>query len=184
MIRLLPLLLLLACAPAEAAVTLVFLSRDFGEVFPHAYVEVTGATDADPGHPVDANYGFTATATTPAILLGPVAGEIMSVNTIYRRKSLRHFSIRLTDARYAQVMALVETWRTLPGRSYSLNRRNCVHFVAAVARTVGLSAEDDPALMKKPRSFLEKVTRANPQVRVEEPASPEQPVRTPAEAGA
>lgn len=178
--------LVLSVSPADAAVTLGFLSRDFGEVYPHAYIELTGTTDADPGHAVDANYGFTAISATPAVLLGPVAGEVMSVNAVYRRKSQRHFSVRLTDARYAEILALVDRWRTRPGKTYSLNRRNCVHFVAAVARAVGLSADDDPKLMKKPRSFLEKVTRANPQVDTGDAFTPEQvtPKRSPAQAGA
>lgn len=161
---LLALLLLAPFAPTQAAVTIHFLSRDFGETFPHAFIELGGTIDADPARPIDANYGFTATSSSPAVLLGSVPGEVISVSPAYRRKSQRHFSVRLTDAQYAQVMDEVHRWETLPGKSYNLNRRNCVHFVAAVARLIGLSAADDPRLMKKPRSFLEQVTRTNPTV--------------------
>lgn len=164
-VRLLLLALLLGLGvPAQAAVTITFLSRDFGESFPHAFVEVTGATDADPATAVDTNYGFTAKAVTPAILMGSVGGKVDQVDAGYVRKSQRHFAVRLSDAQYAEVLRTVDEWRNLPAPSYNLNRRNCVHFVAAVARAIGLDAADAPGLMKKPRSFLVGVTAKNPTV--------------------
>src|ERR1700722_8443666 len=65
----LPLLLSLA-APAQAAVTLTFYSRDmhvglFNIQFPHGFIVLSGMTDA--GVPVDANYGLIPTGVTGAV---------------------------------------------------------------------------------------------------------------------
>lgn len=147
--------------PAQSAVTLTFLSRDLGVDFPHAFVETTGATDADPDNVIHANYGFTARVVSPSILLGPVNGEIMSVSESYVRGSDRHFSVQLTDGQYADFLRLVDQWRTLPGRSYDLHKRNCVHFVAAVANFAGLKVMHAGDLMLKPRSFLDDVAFEN-----------------------
>lgn len=154
------LLVLWSLSPATAGVVVTFYSRDMGESFPHAFFGVTGVPDAG-GAAVDTNYGFTAKHTTPAILFGPVLGEIVSVTPAYLAKSDAHMRLEINDAEYERLMELVKRWRDLPGKSYSLNRRNCVFFVADAARAIGLDAADDPKLMKKPRSFLESVVRRN-----------------------
>lgn len=158
-----PLLLvvLLAGWPAGAAVTLTFYARELGARFPHAFVHTTGATDAEPDVVIDANYGFTAKRLTPALLTGPVPGEIVAVDGAYIAKSDPHLTLTLSDDQYRRVLATVERWRGLPGRSYDLNRRNCVHFVGDVARAVGLRVTDPPALMKRPRSYLIDLARMN-----------------------
>ena len=66
----------------------------------------------------------------------------------------------LTDEQYRSVMALVERWRALPQPSYSLDRRNCVSFVAEVATSLGLQA-DPRGLMRRPRAFLDRVRDRN-----------------------
>lgn len=159
------LLLLIAAAPATAAVTITFYSHEFGSRFPHAFIYLEGTPDAG-GAPVAGNYGFTATSVTPAILMGSVKGDVESASPSYVAKSQPHWQMRLTDTQYGEVLALLEKWRTLPGRSYNLNRRNCVHFVAEMARTLGLRADEKAELMKKPRSFLEDVLRQNAALRV------------------
>lgn len=159
------LLLALAGSSARAAVTLAFYSRDLSDnSFPHAFILVTGATDADPAHRIDDNYGFTAKSVTPALLMGRVAGEVIAVNAGYLRHSQPHLRMTLTDAQYAAVMATVARWRGLPAPSYDLGHRNCVFFVGDVARTLGLRVEDAPALMKKPRSYLQHLVALNPGV--------------------
>lgn len=153
---------LLALAPthAPAAVQITFLSKEFGASFPHAYVALQGAVDRS-GEKIDANYGFTATHVSPAVLMGSVQGEVMSVDRDYMSKSDRHFTITLSDSEYDRVMEIVERWRTLQQPSYNLNRQNCVFFVAHVAAALGMKAETPGALMKKPRSYLEMVVRTN-----------------------
>lgn len=154
------LLMLLSPAAAFAAVEISFYSKDMGSSFPHAFVRLTGSLDSS-GEEVDVNYGFTATRVSPAVLLGSVQGEIMSVDDAYIAASDRHFSVTLSDSEYGVVLAAVERWRTLPQPSYNLNRRNCVFFVADMAATLGMTADTPRALMKKPRSYLEALGRAN-----------------------
>ena len=152
--------LLLWASPAPAAVEIRFHSKDFGVSFPHAFIVLTGTVDAT-GEPVDANYGFTLRHLIgPSVLFGRVQGTIESVGVDFIEHSNRHFTMTLTDDQYRQVMALVEEWRALPQPSYSLDRRNCVSFVAAVATLLGLEA-DPRGLMRRPRAFLDRVRAQN-----------------------
>ena len=145
---------------AAAAVDITFYSKEFGSSFPHAFVALNGTIDRS-GERVDTNYGFTATHVSPAVLMGSVQGEVMTVDAKYQGGSDAHFTLRLSDSEYDQVMATVERWRTLPQPSYHLNRQNCVFFVAHVAAALGMTADTPKALMKKPRSYLEMLGRAN-----------------------
>lgn len=157
-------LLILAPAPALATVEITFYSHEFGSNFPHAFITLEGKDDRT-GAKISANYGFTATHVTPAILLGSVKGEVFSrspeKDAAYLASSDRHFSFTLSDAELDKVMATVEKWRTLPQPSYNLNRQNCVFFIADVAASLGMAADTPNALMKKPRSYSEHLTRAN-----------------------
>lgn len=158
------LLLIGAPTPAPAAVEIAFYSRELGgNNFPHAFVSLRGTLDAT-GEEVDTSYGFTAKAITPAILWGSVAGEVIVEGPRQIARSDRQFALTLSDAQYHAVMAVVEEWRSRPQPSYNLNRRNCVHFVAQIAETVGLRVEYVSRLMKRPRSFLEHVHALNPQL--------------------
>ncbi|MBW6528889.1 hypothetical protein KZ813_18775 [Sphingomonas sp. RHCKR7] len=161
------LLLALAAWPAQAAVTMTFWSRDFGDYFPHAFFQLRGTLDAG-GAPVDVSYGFTARSVTPAILFGNVAGQIERPKLTYMQGSKVRFAVTLSDAHYAAVLALVREWDAATGDStYNLGKRNCVTFVREAARRAGLVTVDFPKLMKKPTSFLHAVAAANAaQVRV------------------
>lgn len=157
-------LLALMPACASAAVKITFYSHEFGSSFPHAFITLEGSDDRT-GKKIKADYGFTATHVTPAILLGSVQGEVMSLDPVkdvkYLGTSDLHFAFTLTDAEYDAVMATVERWRTLKQPSYNLNRQNCVFFVAHVAAALGMKADTPRQLMKKPRSYLQSVTKAN-----------------------
>lgn len=163
--RILPLLMAL-CAlivvhPAQAAVTITFWSHELGSSFPHAFFTLRGVPDAG-GAAVDANYGFTPKTISPAILMGTVPGRLDIAKPAYIANSDAQFSLVLSDAQYARVMALVAAWdeRTGDGQ-YHMNRRNCVHFVQEAAKIAGVAQVDFPALMKKPRSYLKAVATAN-----------------------
>jgi hypothetical protein len=157
-------LLLLHPAAALATVRISFYSHEFGSNFPHAFITLEGQDDRT-GDKINANYGFTATHISPGILLGPVKGEVFSREPAkeagYIAASDRHFSFALTDAEYDALLARIDKWRNLKQPSYDLNRRNCVHFVADMAAALGMTAETPKALMKKPRSYTEHLTRAN-----------------------
>jgi hypothetical protein len=157
-------LLILSAAEAPTAVRISFYSHEFGANFPHAFITLEGQDDRT-GARINANYGFTATHVTPAILLGSVGGEIFSreaeKDAAYLASSDAHFSFTLKDAEYEAVLATIEKWRKLKQPSYNLNRQNCVHFVADVAASLGMAADTPKALMKKPRSYTEFLTRTN-----------------------
>jgi hypothetical protein len=153
---------LLVAMPAQAAITITFWSHEFGSSFPHAFFTLRGVPDAG-GAAVDANYGFTPKAITPAILMGTVPGRLDIAKPAYIANSDAQFSLLLTDAQYARILALVAGWsdKTGDGR-YNMNSRNCIHFVAEAARIAGVATVEFPALMKKPRSYLKAVAAANP----------------------
>lgn len=148
-------------ASARAQVTVTFYSHELGSSFPHAFIVLKGTTGSG-SIPVDANFGFTAKSVSPAILMGPVMGVIEAAKPGYIRHSDRKFALTITDEQYASLIALVGKWRALPGKSYDLNRRNCIHFVGEVAQVLGLRVMFDKKLIKRPRSFLESIIRLNP----------------------
>lgn len=145
---------------ARADVLVTFYSHDFGSSFPHAFFTVEGTPTR--GGAVDSNYGFTAKSVSPAILMGSVAGEVESVKPSYIASSDKRFALRVDDLRYDALMAVVAKWRAIPGKSYNLDKRNCVHFIGEAAQAVGLTVVFDKKLMKKPKSFLLNVERLNP----------------------
>jgi hypothetical protein len=147
--------------PAAAAVEVAFYSREMsGNHFPHAFVRLSGTLDST-GAPVEATYGFTARSVTPAILLGSVSGEVRSEPARDAARSDRRFALTVTDDQYTALLATVERWRSRRQPSYNLNRRNCVHFVADIARSLGLSTAGAERLMKRPGAFLEHLRRLN-----------------------
>jgi hypothetical protein len=159
------LLLLVSALPARAAVTITFWSHELGNSFPHAFFTLRGVPDAG-GPAVDRDWGFSPDTIGPAILFGPVKGVIEQAKPAYLRGSDAQFSLVLTDAQYAAVLALIEEWGITGDSTYRLETRNCVHFVQEAARRAGLTTVDFPKLMKKPRSYLKAVAAANPQVTV------------------
>lgn len=152
--------LFLLPTPAAAQVVLSFYSHELGSSFPHAFVVLKGKTEE--GRVVDTNFGFTAKTLTPAILMGSVRGVVETSKPSYIASSDRQFSVQIDDRKYQDVLAVVERWRTRPGKSYNLNKSNCIHFVGEIAQAVGLKVVFEKALIKKPRSFLLSLVSLNP----------------------
>jgi hypothetical protein len=146
---------------AHAEVQATFYSHDFGAYFPHAFVRLRGKIEAT-GQPIDTNYGFTAVSTSPALLMGSVKGMIETKDAKYVANSNAHFTLKLSDNDYARFMALVDKWRNLPGKSYSLNSRNCVHFAMEAAALLGVAVNRKSRFFKKPRSFMVEMMGINP----------------------
>ena len=184
--RLIRLLLLIALlgtgVAARAEITISFYSKDFASSFPHAYVRLTGVDDQT-GKAVDSNYGFTPWSVSPSILFGPVRGFVETMDPLYVSRSDMHFSLKLTDDQYRQVLSIVDKWRNAPQPSYRLNSRNCITFVAEVASSLGLQAPVIPKLMKKPKSYLNAITELNSAAIAQWPGGagivfpPQQPVK-------
>ena len=162
---LIALLLMLLPVQARAEIIATFYSHDFGDYFPHTFFTLKGTVDAT-GEVVDTNYGFTAKSTSPAILLGSVTGIIESKDAKYIERSNAHFTLTLDDAKYQSLIAHVEKWRNLPGKSYNLNKQNCVHFVMEAAALLGLSVNRKSKLFKKPKSFVLEMMTLNPQLKL------------------
>lgn len=164
-------LLLSMSSPAWAAVEVAFYSRELGgNNFPHAFVALRGTVDGT-GEVVDTSLGFTAKAVTPAILFGSVGGEVVVEGERQIARSDRQFAVILTDAQYAEVMAVVERWRNRRQPSYNLSRRNCIHFVGEIAAAAGLQVDYPRNLLRRPRSYLQHVRALNPQLMPADAAS-------------
>lgn len=154
-------LLALGAMPAAAAVQITFYSKQLTSSFPHAFVIMRGTLERN-GARIDEDYGFTAKSVSPAILMGAVKGEVVSDhNAGYVARSDAHFTLTISDSEYDRVMATVQRWRTRAQPSYDLGTRNCIHFVAEIAASVGMRAETPKKLMRKPRSYLDFLTAAN-----------------------
>lgn len=160
------LLALVAATAAAAEVRVTFHSFNgsmpFGR-FPHAFVAFDGTLDAT-GEPVKENFGWSAKTISPAVLSGPVYGIILIEKDKWLTKTNRHFTIPLTDAQYRTLRAEVEAFRTHPGKYYSLEDRNCIHFVGRMAELLGLKVEYPDDMMRKPRSWLNHIGDLNPQL--------------------
>jgi hypothetical protein len=151
----------LGASPAFASVTVTFYSKELGATFPHAFVTLHGTLDRS-GERIDKDYGFTAKTVSPAILFGRVGGEVISDHGAdYIKASDKHFSLTLADAEYDRLMATVARWRAYAQPSYDLGTRNCIHFVADLAASLGMKAEVPKKLVKKPRSYLDWLTDGN-----------------------
>jgi hypothetical protein len=150
--------------PLHAQITVAFYSHEldvgFRTDFPHAFIVVKGMT-AD-GRPVDTNYGFTAKSVSPAILLGSVRGEMETLKPSYYLTSEKQFEMTVSHAQYDALLAVVAKWRAMPGKSYNLDKRNCIHFVSDAAVALGLKSVVPKKLVRKPKSFLQYVKSLNP----------------------
>ncbi|MFD1787995.1 hypothetical protein ACFSC3_10450 [Sphingomonas floccifaciens] len=152
--------LVIQTVPAAAEVRMTFWSRDTSNYFPHAFFTLKGTLDAT-GQPIDESYGFTLNDLNPIALFTAVPAHVDHTNKKYIRGSDAQFRIAITDAQYAAIKAQVAEWGA-PGSKWSLNKRNCVFFVAEAARRAGLIVVEDKRLMKKPKSFTRSLIALNP----------------------
>lgn len=160
------LLALVTATAAMAEVRVTFHSFNgsmpFGR-FPHAFVAFDGTLDAT-GERVKENFGWSAKNLSPAVLRGPVYGVILVEKDKWLTKTNRHFTIALSDAEYRKLRAEVEAFRTHPGKHYSLENRNCIHFVGRMAELLGLKVEYPPEMLRKPRQWLNHMGTLNPKL--------------------
>lgn len=152
-------------APAQADVQVHFHSFN-GSVlwgrYPHTFVVFEGEL-AD-GTQVHSNYGFSARYTSEAISSGPAEHMIMTETERTIAATNRHFSVTVTDRQYRRLLATVLAWRDYPGDYYDLDENNCIHFVAALARVAGLDADVPEEYLRRPKAWLNYITRKNPQL--------------------
>lgn len=153
-------ILALAALPAQARVTITFWSYENGGDFPHAFFTVHGTPERG-GSPARYTYGFTPKTVTPMMLIGNTPGKVSNTPKSYLERGTPHFATQISDAQYDAVMSLAREWGDKGNNTYSLNRRNCVHFVAEAMRRSGLQVVEAKNLMKKPRSFTESIQKMN-----------------------
>lgn len=173
------LLLALIAAPAWAAVTLTFYAHPGARIrggyllFPHAYVQATGTLD-DTGDPVDWAAGFTAKNPGPQLLFARDVGVVAYPDARYIGEGQAYLRLVVDDATYRAVRARADWWGTPEGSVYDLRRRNCITFIADLARVAGLRTTGEPSM--RPGRFLAGVAAINPQhVPGAEPAEPAEP---------
>jgi len=157
----------LAAVPAHAAVTVTFYGHEGLKVrggflyFPHAYVRLTGTLD-ETGEVVDQAYGFTALNPGPQLLFMSGRGVLAEPDARYVAEGIAYLSVEIEDATYHAIQARFAHWRSREGSTYNLNRRNCITFVADIARTAGLTTPSEDTL--SPNGFLKELVVLNPQL--------------------
>lgn len=152
---------------AMAAVDIHFHSFNgslFGR-YPHTFIVLEGTLDN--GTQVNENYGFSARSSTAAITSGWAEHMVLHESERNIRRTNRHFSVTLTDAQYRRVVAEVRRWQTEQGKRYSLDERNCIHFVGRMAQLVGLRVEYPDNMLRRPKKWLNHITLLNPQLGAE-----------------
>lgn len=158
--------LLLLALPAQAAVTVAFHSFN-GSVlwgrYPHTFVVFEGTLEST-GQRISENFGFSAIYTSQAMTNGPAEHEIITEEARTISRTNRHFSVAVTDNQYRTLREEVERWRNHPGRYYDLDERNCIHFVARLAQLLGIRADVPEDYLRRPKAWLNYVTRLNPQL--------------------
>ncbi|MBH5322256.1 hypothetical protein I5L03_06615 [Erythrobacter sp. JGD-13] len=151
--------------PALAQVNVHFHSFN-GSVlwgrYPHTFVVFEGTLSN--GTRINENYGFSARSSAEAITSGPAEHMILSETQSTIENTNRHFSVTVTDAQYRRLRAEVIAWRDYPGDYYDLDENNCIHFVARMAQLVGLRADVPEDYLRRPKAWLNYITRRNPQL--------------------
>ncbi len=166
------LLLALTAGQAWAEVTVTFYAHPGARVrggyllFPHAYVHAEGALDAT-GEPVDWSAGFTAKSPGPQLLFVRGEGVVTAPDARYVDEGRPFLQVTVDDVTWHALKARAEWWNSPEGSVYDLRRRNCISFIADLARVVGLHTAPEPSM--KPGSFLEATAALNPAAAWREP---------------
>lgn len=148
---------------ASAQVDITFHSFNgsvFAGRYPHTFVSMVGTLKD--GTQVKENFGFSAKKTTIAVLNGPVEHTILVEKDKWLTKTNRHFTMTISDEKYHEVRAMVEAWRNAPGKYYSLDTRNCIHFVGEIGKIVGLKVDYPEDMLRRPKKWLNHITLLNP----------------------
>jgi len=148
---------------AQAQVRVSFYSHPWGMArtgyiyFPHAFivVEPDGSSVSLSSRQ---SFGFTPIDTAVVMVTKHGRGMIIPEDERYRGVSVLHFSVEISDDQYVALERGIESWKD-NGDPYDLRSRNCVSFVAQMARLVDLKVGDADTL--DPAAFLESVKRAN-----------------------
>lgn len=156
---------LTAASPALAEVTLTFYAHAGNRIrggyllFPHAYVRASGHLD-DTGDPVEWAAGFTARDPGPQLLFARGRGVVSYPDAGYVDQNKAYLSVPISDARYRAIRARADWWASREGWVYDLRRRNCITFIADLARMAGLRTGTEPSM--SPGRFMTELVALNP----------------------
>ena len=159
-------LLALVGGHAWAEVTVTFYAHPGARVrggyllFPHAYVHAEGTVDAT-GEAVDWAAGFTAKSPGPHLLFVRGGGVVQSPDARYVDEGRPFLTLTVDDPTWYALKARADWWNSPEGSVYDLRRRNCISFIADLARVVGLRTAPEPSM--KPGTFLEATAALNPE---------------------
>jgi hypothetical protein len=157
--------LLLWSGPALAEVTVTFYAHPGNRVsggyllFPHAYLHAEGTLD-DTGETVDWSAGFTARNPGPQLLFMAGVGVVAEPDQRYVHQGRPYVAVTLADAAYRALRARADWWASPEGSRYDLRRRNCITFIADMARMAGLTTGKEPSM--SPGRFMEELVALNP----------------------
>lgn len=172
-------ILSLVASQAWAEVAVTFYAhpgariRGANLLFPHAYVHAEGTLDAT-GEAVDWSAGFTARSPGPQLLFTRGGGVVTAPDARYVSEGRPFLKLIVDDATWHALKARAEWWNSPEGSVYDLRRRNCITFIADLARVVGLRTAPEPSM--KPGTFLEATAALNPAAAWREtPAVPDVP---------
>ncbi len=153
-----------AAVPASAAVVVTFYGHEGAQVrggwlyFPHAYLRLHGTLET--GETVERSVGFTARSPGPQLLLFSGPGILKEPDAIYVAEGIPYLSVQIPDETYRQIATRIDWWGTREGSRYDLHKRNCIAFVADVARRLGLRTPSHETL--SPNGFLKDMVAMNP----------------------
>ena len=157
---------LLWTGPAFAEVQIHFHSFNgsvlWGRV-PHTFIVLEGTLE-ETGEAVNENYGFSARSSAAAITKGWAEHMILAESEKNVRNTNRHFSITLTDDQYRMIVSEVRQWKEEPGKRYSLDERNCIHFVGRMAQLLDVDVDYPKKMLRRPKKWLNHITEMNPQL--------------------
>lgn len=165
-IRLIWLCLLIAVffpGHADAEVRIAFKGHGGGRVhagqllFPHAYVHIHGVADDETR--IDEGFGFTAANPGPWLLMAPGSGVIVPPDERYLSQSQTYFETLISDEELSAIRARIQSWGREDGGRYRLRSRNCITFVAEIARVLGLRVPSEDTL--SPQEFLTNLAALN-----------------------
>lgn len=126
-------------------------------LFPHAYVHLRGVTDDLTS--VDEGYGFTAANPGPWLLMAPGPGIVVPPDERYLSQSQTYFEVHISDDELTALRQRVRSWSEEDRGRYRLRGRNCITFVAEIARVLGLRVPAEDTL--SPDEFLTNLAALN-----------------------
>jgi hypothetical protein len=96
----------------------------------------------------------------PQLLFVSGKGVLSRPDERYLAEAIDYAAVPISDETYQTMHERLDHWREGQCSTYNLNRRNCISFVAEMARMAGLQTPRENTL--SPNGFLEDMVAMNP----------------------